>query len=444
MKKNALSLILAMSAVTLAGCQQTPVSSDSGESSFSNSSSQSSSPLVLAPVTGLSYHDGKLAFQEVKGAEGYKVSINHQGENVYSSSIKTTEVDIASLELSGSLVAKVKAYQGSTESTEASLDFTVNITFGDVAFEAENYLYNFGTGKETSNFRNNTLAHGGAYVGGIDDAGQGIFINYLCPVAGTFVFDGYYTTDMAPAYNDVWVNGVSQARFAFDEKTGWGGADSYNAAKASVNVTLTKGWNTISVMKNGDSSDNWGSYAELDYFVLHGDKSEYNPDDLASYGSIPANFRLEAEMGSPRKKTDNLNTVKNPCIKEDNDHHYSNGFLMGGIELPYDGVEWHFFSSEKARYSLKAGYASGQDGSYLSFYVSQKAIALTHDADFADMTSATIKGLENTGWNKVAVSASSAEVTFEAGENYLYCLKASDSAIYQLDYVDASFVGVSA
>ena len=53
---------------------------------------------------------------------------------------------------------------------------------------------------------------------------------------------------MNPAYNDVWVNGVSVARFAFSEKTGWGGASSYNAAMATVNIPLVKGWNTISVM----------------------------------------------------------------------------------------------------------------------------------------------------------------------------------------------------
>ena len=101
-------------------------------------------------------------------------------------------------------------------------------------------------------------------------------------------------------------------------------------------------------------------------------------------------------MGSPRKKNADtkLNTVKNPCIKEDATNKYSNGFLMGGIESAYDGVEWHFYSEEKAQYTLKAGYASGQDGAYLSFYVSQAAIALTHDADFADMNSTN----ENPGW----------------------------------------------
>lgn len=60
------------------------------------------------------------------------------------------------------------------------------------------------------------------------------------------------------------------------------------------------------------------------------------------------------------------------------------------------------------------------------------------------MTPATIKGLANTGWNKVTPTATTASITLEAGENYLYCLKAADSAIYQLDYVDLSFVSVVA
>jgi len=444
MKKNVAAFALLLATLALSGCGKGTVSTASGKSSDATSSV--SHPLTLAAVTGLAYQNGKLTFNAVTGAEGYKVVITHQGESVYSSSVMATEVDLSSLELAGNLLAKVKAYKGLEESPEASLEFVVKVAFGDIVIEAENNLYNFGTGKDTSNFRNNTLAHGGAYVGGVDDAGQGVYINYLSPVAGTFAFDAYYTTDMNPAYNDVWVNGVSVARFAFSEKTGWGGASSYNAAMATVNIPLVKGWNTISVMKNGDSTDNWGSYAELDYFVLHGDKSEYNPDDLSAYGSHPSAYRLEAEMGSPRKKNADtkLNTVKNPCIKEDATNKYSNGFLMGGIESAYDGVEWHFYSEEKAQYTLKAGYASGQDGAYLSFYVSQAAIALTHDADFADMTPATIKGLANTGWNKVTPTATTASITLEAGENYLYCLKAADSAIYQLDYVDLSFVSVVA
>jgi hypothetical protein len=439
-KKNAVALILLVSSGLLVGCQRNAASSSFVQSA--QSSASLSHPVTLGAVTGLAFRDGKLTFNPVEGAEGYKIDITHRSESVYSSSISATEVDISSLELSGNLTAKVKAYKGLDESPEAKLDFVVKVVFADITIEAENYLYNFGTGKATSNFRNNTLAHGGAYVGGIDDAGQGIYINLLSPVAGTFDFDGYYLTDMNPAYNDVWVNGVSVARFAFSEKTGWGGEGSFSPAKATVSIPLKKGWNTISVMKNGDSSDNWGSYAELDYFVLHGDKSEYNPDDLLTYSTKPATYRLEAEMGSPRKKSNGLNTVKNPCIKQDDTNKYSNGFLMGGIESAYDGVEWHIYSEEKSQYTLKAGYASGQNGSYLSFYVSQESIALTHDADFAEMTPATIKSLENTGWNKVAVTSSSATITLESGDNYLYCLKASDSGIYQLDYVDMSFVSL--
>lgn len=131
-------------------------------------------------------------------------------------------------------------------------------------------------------------------------------------------------------------------------------------------------------MKNGDSSDNWGDYAELDYFVIHGDGSEYNADDLLEYGETPAYYRLEAEMGSPRLKNKNSNMYmcKNPPIVQQDGLVYSNGFIMGNIESNYDGVEWQFNSPVKAKYRVRLAYAAGAfEGSTParpSFIVTQK------------------------------------------------------------------------
>ena len=193
---------------------------------------------------------------------------------------------------------------------------------------------------------NVSFIHAGevAYVGGLDDAGQGVYINYLCPVAGTFAFDAYYCMDevggFKTAHNDVWVNGEYQTRLDFTELTGWGG-DKFNAAKTTAEITLKKGWNTISVMKNGDASDNWGGFAELDYFVINGNGDKYNADDLVQYGVSPSAYRLEAEMGSPRRKNpeNNLYECKNPAIAGGGEFTYSNNFLLGNIESNYDGVE---------------------------------------------------------------------------------------------------------
>lgn len=407
----------------------------------------------LGDVEGIVYENGILSYDEVSGAAGYDVVFSHLGEVVYEDKIEDTAIDIESLGLEGKIKLEISAYAGSSVGAKTTYEFTVLSTFGNIVFEAEDNLYNFGTGKKQSNFRNNTMAHKGAYVGGIDDAGQGVFINYLCPVAGTYDFTVYYCMNPESgfnvAYNDVWVNGEKQARFTFDEVTGWGG-DRFDAANTTERITLEKGWNTISVMKNGDASDNWGGFAELDYFILSGDGSTYDVDELASYGTRPAAYRLEAEMGSPRRVgTSGMSECKNPCIKEYADKKFSNGFIMGNIESNYDGVEWHFNSPVKAKYSIKLAYASGEfDGSKLAkptVIVTQEEVLLYKNADFKEMEQHTFAALPYTDWGNVTVTDESVEITLEAGKNFIYCLllDSADSGFFQIDYAELTYIGLA-
>lgn len=405
----------------------------------------SNDSVKLGKPENIAYSDGVLSYGQVDGADGYAVVFTHGDEVVYEDKIADTSVDVESLGLAGNIKVTVAAYKGDTTGEAAEYTFAALSTFGEVVFEAEENLYNFGTGKSQSNFRNNTLAHKGAYVGGIDDAGQGVFINYLCPVAGEYDFTAYYTTDMEPAHNDVWVNGKFQAKFDFTEKTGWGG-DRYDAAPATVKITLEKGWNTVSVMKNGDDTDNYGSFTELDYFVLTGDGSKYNVDDLAEFGTRPEKYILEAEMGSPRKRSGDLMTCKNPCIVEKDGKKFSNGFLMGGIESNYDGVEWHFNSPVKAKYSVRIAYASGEFGGSKkaapTFIVTQEEVGLIKNADFADYEQKTLDPLPYTGWDNVALAEQTAEITLEQGKNFIYCLllDSANSGFFQIDYVELTFI----
>ncbi len=403
--------------------------------------------VALGKVENIAYEDGILSYDEVERAEGYHIAFAHAGEIVFEDRISDTSIDVESLGLKGNITFSVSAYSGETTGETTVYEFTVLTTFGDIVFEAEDYLANYGTGKEQCNFRNNILAHNGAYVGGIDDAGQGVYIDYLCPIAGTYTLESYYTTAMPVAHDDVWVNGKFQAKYDYTINTGWGG-DTYNAEKAEVEITLQEGWNTISVMKNGDSNDNWGSFVELDYFVLKGSGEEYNVDDLAKYGPRPSAYRLEAEMGSPRRKNKDIGLYecKNPCIAETEENQYSNGFLMGNIESNYDGVEWQFNSPVKATYKVEIAYASGAfEGSSEaspSFVVTQEEVGLTKNIDFLDHEIKTIGNLPYTGWNQVAVANKTVEITLEQGKNFIYCLKLDSvgSGFFQIDYVDLTFV----
>ncbi len=400
----------------------------------------------VGDVSNLVYSDGIITFDEVENASGYEVSILHGDQVVYEDTIHDTAIDVTALGLGGNLTIKVNAYIEDTKGSVSSIDFVQLSTFEDVIFEAEEWLANFGTGKSQSNFRNNTLAHKGAYVGGIDDAGQGIYINYLCPVAGTYTFEAYYCTDQPTSLNDVWVNGSYQTQFVFTEKTGWGG-DTFDAEMTSTTITLVEGWNTISVYKNGDSSNNWGSYTELDYFVLKGTGQQYNMDDLDVYGVRPAAYRLEGEMGSPRHKNtaSNLYECKNPAIVETDTHKYSNGFILGNIDSNYDGVEWHFNSPVKAKYRVTIGYAAGYVEGALApaptFFVTQSEVGIQKNIDFNKMEGVTMASLPYTGWNVVQESEVTVDIVLEAGKNFIYCLKLdSVSGIFQIDYIDLVFV----
>lgn len=460
MKKTNFLALLALTAVMLTtGCNQTSSSEDvatsedsiiSVDSTTTNpettTSDSTTTPVVaLGKVQNIKYEEGVLSFDPVENATGYDVTITRGEEEQYQDRISKTTLNIEALGLEGNLTVSVYAYNKDVIGETSTFDFTVLSLFGEVIIEAEDNLYNFGTGKEQSNFRNNIQANAGAYVGGIDDCGQGIYINYLSPVAGTFDFDLYYTTGMPTSRNDVRVNNAYADTFECTVNTGWGG-DTYNAEKATISITLNEGWNTISVMKNGVESNNWGNYTELDYFVINGNGEEYNASDLEDYGLLNPVMRLEAEMGSPRKKQDSLFTCKNPCIVENETQKYSNGFLMGGIEQTNDGVEWHFFSDVAAKFEVTIGYACGEfEGSTLpkpQFVVTPEAIALSRSADFADYESVVLDGLSYTGWNNVAVSTTTVEIEVEVGENFIYCLKGADSGIFQLDYADLELVEI--
>ncbi len=400
--------------------------------------------VTLGKTDNFAYEDGVLSYDEVAGAEGYEVIFKHGDEIVYEDRIEDTAIDVESLGLGGNIVVSVSAYGSGVTGESAEYAFIALSTFGEVIFEAEDNLANFGTGKSQSNFRNNPLAHKGAYVGGIDDAGQGVYINYLCPIAGEYDFTAYYTTDMEPAHNDVWINGEFATKFDFTEKTGWGG-DTYDAMPATVRITLEKGWNTICVMKNGDASDNYGSFTELDYFVLDGGGAKYNVDDLAEYGDRPEKYILEAEMGSPRNISDGVMGCKNPCIQSHDGYTFSNGFLMGDIKNKYEGVEWHFNSPVKAKYRVRLCYGTEGSATIMpTFIVTQSEVRPLREADFDDYEQKTMSALPfSTAAERPIVSNETIEITLEYGKNFIYCVLMSDlpdGGEFLIDYIELTFV----
>ena len=440
-KIKTIAKMIALSSFLLCGCN--------GAKKGENKEGDGGKAKVKLPnIEGISYEDGVLSFNAVEGATKYEYTFTHKGELVYKDTLDVTSLDVESLGLEGNINLSVVAKSDNGESDPATYTFTVLSTFDVVVFEAENYLYNFGTGKANSNFRNNPQASNGAYVGGLDDAGHGIYINYLCPFEGDFKFESTYcyqrTSAITEAHHDVWVNGAFQTKFIYTVETGWGGA-TFTPEVAETTIHLKKGWNTISIMKNGDSSDNWGDYAEIDLVKLYGNNEKYNIDDLDEYGERPEKFRLEAEMGSPRRKFPNgLYQCKNPCIKEHDDKKFSNGFLMGNIENKYDGVEWHFDSPVAAKYRISLCYAAGSfEGSQKarpSFIVTQEFVGLQKNVDFLEHPIQQMSELEYTGWDNPTIAEQTFELELQQGDNFIYCLLMEGSGFFQIDYADLVFI----
>ena len=452
MKKiKTLAKMVALSSFILSGCSISDLAfwKKKGNEETEQKEEEEAITIKLDSVSGFTYEDGILSFNPVEGATTYEYVFTHKGEVVYVDNLDVTSLDVESLGLEGNIVLTVTAKCKGGKSDPASYEFSVLSTFDVVKFEAENFLYNFGTGKSDSNFRNNPQASNGAYVGGLDDAGHGIYINYLCPFEGDYKVESaycYHVTNpsFTQAHHDIWVNGAYQSQFIYTTDTGWGGA-SFTPDKTDTTIHLLKGWNTISIMKNGDSSDNWGDYAEIDYVTLFGNGEKYNIDDLDEYGVRPAKYRLEAEMGSPRRKFPNgLYQCKNPCIVQDNDHSYSNGFIMGNIENIYDGVEWHFDSPVAAKYRISLCYAAGTfEGckpGKPAFIVTQEEVGLQKNVDFKDYPVQQMNDLGYPGWNNPTVAEQTFELELAQGDNFIYCILWENSGFFQIDYCDLVFI----
>lgn len=277
---------------------------------------------------------------------------------------------------------------------------------GDSLIEAENCTANL-----PGNYKGNSLAHGGAYVGSLDSAGQGVEFTYYAYEAGTRNIDVYYTTGSVGSYHGIYVNGAYQSRFTYSTNTGWGSATAYNAALTSASVTLTKGWNTIDVIKCGTASDSpsYGGWAELDYFILHGLGNTYDPSAFSAQPS----FRYEAEEGYIHTDSTAPATSANASL----------GYIASGINAAGEGVDFSI-RIPAGTYQIK-----------LSTGTTANAVA-TINTDENLALGAKIALGKTTGWTDVALNANSVNVAFaSSGAHTLKITRESDSDWFTMDYV---------
>ena len=193
---------------------------------------------ILDDVNNLKFENELITFDEVEGAEYYTFDFYHQGELVFQDELDYNMYDLAGVGLDGGeYTVRVCAASSNGFSQGKFVDVVVLSTVDDVIFEAENGLYNWGS-TTTSCYRNNPLAHEGAYVGGLDDAGQGLYFYYFNYIAGEYDFECYYTTALENCQVEVVVNGKAQGIFKCDEVNGWGGLGVFDTSCATTKIYL--------------------------------------------------------------------------------------------------------------------------------------------------------------------------------------------------------------
>ena len=420
-----------------------------------SANNDNSLPQVDITVSNLRYEGTTLSFDKVESATGYSLQLMKNEQVLFDDVIKKETIDLSPLNVYGNVEVSVRPLFDDKVGKSVSLSIVSLKKFDKLYIEAESGSYNIGTGKDLSNYRWNECASDTYYIGGIDDRGQGVYFNLLIPFEGTYEFRCHYAAMLNDnnAHDDVWVNNAYAGRFNFNKGQGWFGSSPVgyltNLPVATVNITLNKGWNTVSVFKMGTAADNWGSFAELDYFEIMGNNNTYNPDELeAAYGNEPAVYRLEAEMGSPRRfNTDTfVYECKNAPVISEEGAIFSNNFCLGNIENDYDGVEWRFKAKKEGKYAIKLNYAakefSGSKKPRPTYVVTQEPIDVEDGYLFKDYKQYVLPELDYTSSWVDFKDTMEMEIDLEKGVNYIYCLllDSQNSGYFRIDYADMHFV----
>ena len=383
----------------------------------------------LDDVLNLRYNNQVIYFDLVNEASAYHLEIVHQDQLIFAKDIQINQYDVETLNLIGTNTVFVTAYNTQKKSNKAELEFVITNIDTDTLYEGEHGLLNYGD-NNFSNYRNNPLAHNGAYAGGIDDCGNGLHFDHYSYLEGKRNFEIFYTTDVENSWHDIYVNGEKQARAVYTEKTGWGSVDNFSPRKTTVEITLKAGWNIVELVKIGVSSDNpkWGGFAEIDYVVIKGSGEEYTVNEEKS---IPT-YKLQAEMGTAIKWDEDNQawTTKNPPVYYAN---ASNLYMVGNIDNEGEGVDIHFNAPKRGYYTLQMAYAHNNDADIDTF-----ATITTSEAPRL-----RVKLLlpEKKGWGEPVLSELSDPIELAQDGNHIYIKKSGDTGSFEIDYILLTYCG---
>ncbi len=364
----------------------------------------------LAKPAGLKYENFIFGFDAVENATAYELDfVARGGVKVKTLDLTEPSVDLKNGQVpAGDYTVTVTATRGALKSESASLDITVLAYDGDLILEAEHATLDGG-----KNVRNNAGLHGGAYVGGIDDCGQGLYFRYFAYEAGERTVDVCYATATPDSFMKLFVNGELQKTATFTENTGWLGVNNTTTAKTSVKLNFARGWNEIYLIKDGVESDTpaYGGNAEIDYIEIHGSGKSYAADE---FDKSSDSYKLEAEVAGWHWADKNRRPANwgEGC---------SLGYALGDINEVGDGVKYTFELAESGLYKVQVAYGSGMDG--IKFNVK------VNDGD------PILRERDRTGSHNIFVLDEGIDVRLEAGTVTIDVGRAENSNWLTFDYV---------
>lgn len=353
-----------------------------------------------------------LTFDAVPNAKQYVIDVYIGNSNVETTTITTTSFDLSTLVDPGRYTVKVKAKCVEILSDEATLDVNVLVVDGDVIIEAEDCVLN------SDHISVDSRAHGGGYVLGIDNCGQGLYIRYFAYEAGERDVDIAYATGSAGSYMGAYVNGERQASAVFSESTGWFGDNGGVTAIATVSLSFAQGWNEIILMKDGKSTDSpqYGGWAQIDYIKVYGTGKGFDVDTDKSADS----YKLEAELAKGHHSAAN----KAPITSDG----FSSNYAWGDMNAEGDGVTFRFKVSETGTYKLTFAYSGGSN------------VNVDITVNGGDAISRVWTGNDN--FASTALDEAVASVELTAGEWIeIDVSRRADSSWYCLDYLLVTKVG---
>ena len=399
--------------------------------------------LALVSVSNVSFEDNILAFDNVLNAEGYLLEFYKEDVKVFEERISSNALDVTTYNLAGTYTVKIQPYNGTYTAEFVDHTFTILSVVTDVKLEAERNMLNF-----AKQYKDNALASGGAYAGSIDNCGQGFYINYFNYVAGDYTLEAYYMTASVGSFHGVYINGVKQGRLDYTENTGWGTAERIAPACATLTITLTKGWNTICILKDGTQSENWGGWAEMDYFIIKGTNATYNIDDYSEYNlDAPDTYRLEAELGGHIKRYyegDNAkwyaDTIVPGAVAGT-----SHGYRVAGIDNYGQGLEWYLECRRAGKYRVTVSFAHAYEANCSKIYFYHSTTHLREQMMTIEYLQTNyLKGIldldAGSGWDNYQVNSITLELELSEGDNFIYVTKDSEY-YFQLDYIDLTYIG---